>query len=93
MPTARTNKIKLNRISDSDRDSIVFVRSRLKNTDSILEQLHLAEKKRYTQAQLQAIDTAVAHINAVSNIMKQKREEIRERLQTDVLEFHNGPDT
>jgi predicted nucleic acid-binding Zn-ribbon protein len=93
MPTARTNKIKLNRISDSDRDSIVFVRSRLKNTDSILEQLHLAEKKRYTQAQLQAIDTAVAHINAVSNIMKQKREEIRERLQTDVLEFHNGHDT
>jgi hypothetical protein len=66
----RENEIKLNRISDTDRKFIQFVRSCLKNTDSILEQLHLEEKKRYTQAHLHAIDTAVADINPVYNILK-----------------------
>ena len=61
----------------------------MKNTDSILEQLHLEEKKRYTQAHLHAIDTAAADINPVYNILKEKREEIRERLQTDLLEFQD----
>jgi hypothetical protein len=58
-----------------------------------LEQLHLEEKEKYTQAQLQAIDTVVAYINTASNILKEKREEIRERLQTDLLELQDGPAT
>jgi ppGpp synthetase/RelA/SpoT-type nucleotidyltranferase len=89
MPTARLNEVKLNRISDNDKDSIEFVRNRLKYTDSVLEQLRLEEKKRYTEAQLQAIDTAVVDINAASNMLKEKRGEIRERLQTDLFEFQD----
>jgi hypothetical protein len=37
MTPERPNEIRLNRISNDDRDSIEFVRSRLKHTDSILE--------------------------------------------------------
>jgi len=49
----------------------------------------LEEKKRYTEAQLQAIDRAVVHINAASNMLKEICEEIRERLQTDLFEFQD----
>ena len=67
--------------------------SSLKYTNSLLEELHLEEKEKYTQAQLQAIDTVVAYINTASNILKEKREENRQSLQTDLLEFQDGPAT
>ena len=90
MPSGRPSEVKLNRISDDDRDWIGSVMSSLKYTNLLLEQLHLEEKEKYTQAQLQAIDTVVAYINTASSILKQKWEEIRERLQTDLLEFQDG---
>ncbi|MGA9155080.1 MAG: hypothetical protein WBZ36_31240 [Candidatus Nitrosopolaris sp.] len=64
MSSGRPNAIKLNRISH-DRNCIEYVRSRLKHTESVLEQLHLEEKKRYTQAQIQTIDSTVTLINAL----------------------------
>jgi predicted house-cleaning noncanonical NTP pyrophosphatase (MazG superfamily) len=90
VPSGRPNEVKLNRISDDDRDWIGSVMSSLKYTNSLLEQLHLEEKEKYTQAQLQAIDTVVAYINTAYNILKEKREEIRERLQADLLDFQDG---
>ena len=93
MPSGRPNEVKINRISDDDRDWIGSVMSSLKYTNSLLEELHLEKKEKYTQAQLQAIDTVVAYINTASNILKEKREEIRQRLQTDLLEFQDGPAT
>jgi hypothetical protein len=87
MPT----EIKLNRISNHDRESIEFVRSRIKHIDSVLEQLHLEHKKRFTHAQLQAMDTVVAYTNAISNVLREKCDEIKERLETDSLEFRDGP--
>ena len=76
MSSGRPKVIKLNHISD-DRNSIDFVRSRLKHTDSVLEQLRLEEKKRKDSNQ------------CLFKILKEKRREIRERLQTDLLEFHD----
>jgi hypothetical protein len=90
VPSGRPNEVKLNRISDDDRDWIGSVMSSLKYTNSLLEQLHLEEKEKYTQAQLQAIDTVVAYINTAYNILKEKPEEIRERLQADLLDFQDG---
>jgi len=58
--------------------------------DSVLEQLHL-EDKTFTQAHLQAMNMVVAYTNSMSNVLKEKRDEIKERLQTDWLEFHDGP--
>jgi len=61
------NEAKLNRISHDDRDWIGSVMSSLKYTNSILEQLHLEEKEKYTQAQLEAIDTVVAYIKPLTS--------------------------
>jgi len=86
MPT----EIKLNRITDDDIGSVEFVIDRVKQIEALLEQLHLKDKIKYTQAQLEAIDVVVTYINGVSNILKQHRDEIQERLKTDSLEPHNG---
>jgi hypothetical protein len=61
----------------------------MKQINSVLEQ-HMEDTTKFSQAHLQAMDTVIAYTNAISNVLREKPKEIKEKVKTDSLEFHDG---